>query len=102
MGENDSTISSELGQNTGTDLIRSIYGDRDDLVGGNLFDWLPETMPPAWELLASINTRRQAADVCKLELEARPRKTWKTTHEPFYCGHRFGHRKLWPSIPSLA
>lgn len=53
MGEDDSAISSELGQATDADLIRSIYGDPDDLVGGHLHDWLPENGRPAWDLIAS-------------------------------------------------
>jgi len=52
QGTDDSSIAGELGQTTNGDLIRSVYGDPDDLHGGALFDWLPEDHAPAWNLLA--------------------------------------------------
>jgi hypothetical protein len=52
QGEDDATIAGELGQITNGALIRSVYGDPSDLMGGNLFDWLPEDTTPAWALLA--------------------------------------------------
>jgi integrase len=52
QGEDDATISGELGQTTNGQLIRDVYGDPQDLLGGNLFDWLPEDCAPAWSLLA--------------------------------------------------
>ena len=52
QGEDDATISGELGQTTNGELIRSVYGDPQDLIGGQLFDWLPEDTAPAWDLLA--------------------------------------------------
>lgn len=56
QGLDDSTIACELGQTTNGKLIRDTYGDPDDMVGGALFDWLPEDekqkpMPAAWALL---------------------------------------------------
>ena len=53
QGEDDATIAGELGQSTNGELIRSVYGDPQDLHGGNLFDWLPEDTAPAWTLLAA-------------------------------------------------
>lgn len=53
QGVDDSAIAGELGQTSNGKLIRSVYGDPDDMVGGALFDWLPETGQPAWELLAN-------------------------------------------------
>jgi integrase len=52
QGADDSTIAGELGQTTNGQLIRNVYGDPDDLMGGKLFDWLPEDTAPAWDLLA--------------------------------------------------
>lgn len=56
QGHEDSMIASELGQTTKGELIREVYGDPDDMVGGALFDWLPEDdkqqpTNPAWKLL---------------------------------------------------
>ena len=53
QGEDDATISGELGQTTNGQLIRDVYGDPQDLIGGALFDWLPEDTAPAWNLLAA-------------------------------------------------
>ena len=53
QGEDDATIAGELGQSTNGELIRSVYGDPQDLHGGNLFDWLPEDAAPAWALLTT-------------------------------------------------
>jgi integrase len=53
QGEDDTTIALELGQTTNGKLIRSTYGDPQDLVGGQLFDWLPEDCAPAWNLLGT-------------------------------------------------
>jgi integrase len=57
QGVEDPTIAGELGQTTNGKLIRDTYGDPDDMVGGALFDWLPENdkqepITPAWKLLA--------------------------------------------------
>ena len=53
QGADDATIAgAELGQTTNGDLIRSVYGDPQDLHGGALFDWLPEDKGPCWALLA--------------------------------------------------
>ena len=52
QGADDSTIASELGQTSKGDLIRNTYGNPDELVGGKMFDWLPEDAAPAWNLLA--------------------------------------------------
>lgn len=51
QGADDATIAVELGQSSNGDLIRSVYGDPGDGVGGNLYDWLPADGAPAWELL---------------------------------------------------
>ena len=51
QGEDDAAIAGELGQSTNGELIRSVYGDPQDLHGGQLFDWLPEDSAPAWTLL---------------------------------------------------
>ena len=51
-GTDDAAIAGELGQTTNGDLIRSVYGDPDDLRGGDLFDWLPADTAPAWNLLS--------------------------------------------------
>ncbi len=53
QGADDATIAGELGQTTNGELIRSVYGDPQDLIGGQMFDWLPEDHAPAWELLAA-------------------------------------------------
>ena len=52
QGADDATIAGELGQSTNGELIRSVYGDPDDLRGGSMFDWLPEDTAPAWNLLS--------------------------------------------------
>ena len=51
QGADDSTIAGELGQTTNGELIRSVYGDPDDMRGGNLHDWLPKEGKPAWAQL---------------------------------------------------
>lgn len=60
QGADDSVIAGELGQITNGKLIRDTYGNGDDLRGGALFDWLPETngkaTPPAWQLLTEQTT----------------------------------------------
>jgi hypothetical protein len=53
QGVDDSAIAGELGQTTNGDLIRSVYGDPQDLHGGALFDWLPDDAAPSWDLLAA-------------------------------------------------
>lgn len=53
QGADDSVIAGELGQTTNGKLIRDTYGDPDDLRGSALFDWLPETGQPAWQLLTA-------------------------------------------------
>jgi hypothetical protein len=50
----DSAIASDLGQTTNGELIRSTYGDPQDLVGGAFFDWLPADCAPAWNLLNRV------------------------------------------------
>jgi integrase len=57
QGTDDATIAGELGQTTNGDLIRSVYGDPQDLLGGQLFDWLPEDHGPAWNFLAAQTGR---------------------------------------------
>ena len=57
QGADDATIALELGQSTNGDLIRSVYGDPRDPVGGNLHDWLPAGGVPAWELLKPASER---------------------------------------------
>lgn len=57
QGADDATIAGELGQTTNGKLIRDTYGNPDDLIGGALFDWLPEQQDgqpaaPAWATLA--------------------------------------------------
>lgn len=51
QGIDDSAIANELGQKSDGDLIRSVYGDPMDPVGGNLHDWIPSG-PAAWHALA--------------------------------------------------
>lgn len=52
QGADDATIAGELGQTTNGALIRSTYGDPDDMLGGALYDWLPAPPTrPAWDLL---------------------------------------------------
>lgn len=51
QGADDATIAVELGQSSNGALIRSVYGDPDDAVGGNLHDWLPAEGDPAWHQL---------------------------------------------------
>jgi integrase len=56
QGAEDPTIAGELGQTTNGKLIRDTYGDPEDMVGGALFDWLPENekqepVDPSWKLL---------------------------------------------------
>jgi hypothetical protein len=53
-GVDDTQIAMELGQTTNGKLIRSTYGDPDDLYASGLFDWLPETGLPAWNILAKV------------------------------------------------
>lgn len=53
QGTDDAAIAGELGQTTNGALIRSVYGDPQDLHGGGLFDWLPDDAMPAWNLLAA-------------------------------------------------
>jgi integrase len=54
QGCDDSAIASDLGQTTNGELIRSTYGDPQDLVGGAFFDWLPADCAPAWNLLNRV------------------------------------------------
>lgn len=56
QGAADPAIACELGQTTNGELIRETYGNPDDMVGGALFDWLPEDdkqnpVATAWKLL---------------------------------------------------
>lgn len=62
QGIDDSAIAAELGQKSDGELIRSVYGDPMDPVGGNLHDWLPKENPPAWRQL----TIAQAANIIAL------------------------------------
>lgn len=59
-GIDDAQIAIELGQSTNGKLIRSTYGDPEDLFASGLFDWLPETegtpTKPAWNQLKSPST----------------------------------------------
>jgi len=50
-GMEDNIIAGELGQTTDGALIRSTYGDGDDMRGSGLFDWLPKESKPAWHAL---------------------------------------------------
>lgn len=51
-GKDPATVAAELGQTTGGSLIRTVYGNPNDPIGGNLYDWLPnDGQPAAWELL---------------------------------------------------
>jgi len=61
QGEDDATIAGELGQTTKGKLIRDVYGDPQDLLGGALFDWLPEDAAPAWAILAQAQTKRDTS-----------------------------------------
>ena len=61
QGEDDASIAGELGQTTQGDLIRSVYGDPQDLHGGQLFDWLPAKGEPAWALLNQQATPEKPA-----------------------------------------
>lgn len=49
QGADDITIGVELGQTSNGKLIRNVYGDPLDPVGGNLHDWLPANGQPAWK-----------------------------------------------------
>lgn len=53
QGIDDSTIAAELGQKSDGSLIRSVYGDPLDPVGGNLHDWLPTEGTAAWQTLTT-------------------------------------------------
>jgi integrase len=58
QGADDATIAVELGQRSNGDLIRSVYGDPQETVGGNLHDWLPadaqgHPLPAPWAQLTS-------------------------------------------------
>lgn len=53
QGMDDATIAVELGQSSNGDLIRSVYGDPGDTVGGNQFDWIPKDTAPAWTVLTA-------------------------------------------------
>lgn len=65
MGADDSTIAGELGQTTNGELIRSVYGDPQDMTGGELFDWLPNDCAPAWNLLAAQPMRKPVTDLSR-------------------------------------
>lgn len=52
QGADDITIGVELGQTSNGKLIRNVYGDPLDPVGGNLHDWLPGNGLPAWRMIA--------------------------------------------------
>lgn len=56
QGIDDALIATELGQTSDGKLIRSVYGDPGDIVGGALFDWMPaddkqQPLNPAWQAL---------------------------------------------------
>ena len=57
MGIDDATIACELGQSTNGALIRSVYGNPRDPVGGMLHDWLPAqdgtALDTAWQQLTA-------------------------------------------------
>jgi hypothetical protein len=62
QGADDSTIAGELGQTTNGELIRTTYGDPQDLHGGAMFDWLPEDAAPAWNFVASFVASKPTQD----------------------------------------
>jgi len=64
QGTDDVAISVELGQTSSGKLIRSIYGNPVDPVGGCLHDWLPAHKHPAWHLLCDTTVIRR--DTAKL------------------------------------
>lgn len=51
QGADDAQIAVELGHSSNGKLIRDVYGEPRDPVGGNLHDWLPADRSPAWEQL---------------------------------------------------
>lgn len=51
--EDDPAIALMLGQSSNGALVRSVYGDPDDIKGDKLFDWTPAGAEPAWKLLAA-------------------------------------------------
>lgn len=53
QGLDDAAIAVELGQSSNGKLIRSVYGDPVDTVGGSLHDWLPADAAPAWQQLTA-------------------------------------------------
>lgn len=66
FGKDDSEISGELGQATDAKLIRSVYGDPEDLVGGKLHDWLPNEGKPAWDILnnSKLPAKKEKKQLC--------------------------------------
>ena len=69
QGADDATIAGELGQTTNGQLIRAVYGDPADMLGGQLFDWLPSAasgVPVAWQLLAQSDTSMIRQNVSKI------------------------------------
>lgn len=77
QGADDSTIAGELGQTTNGDLIRSVYGNPDDLHGGQMHDWLPAgDAPTAWAMLPQINLAQRRA-----QIEARRQQTRDTSKD---------------------
>ena len=70
QGIDDAQIAIELGQSTNGKLIRSTYGDPEDLFASNAFDWLPANQetaqpePAAWTILTQSPRRyvRYVAD----------------------------------------
>jgi integrase len=62
-GVDDLAIAVELGQASNGKLIRDVYGDPDDGVGGRLYDWLSADGAPAWSVLAPGATENQLLSV---------------------------------------
>lgn len=67
QGIDDSTIAAELGQKSDGDLIRSVYGDPMDPVGGNLHDWIPTQGNPAWQLISNRADQTNIIPLAKIK-----------------------------------
>lgn len=51
QGADDAQIALELGHSSNGKLIRNVYGEPRDPIGGNLHDWQPADKTPAWGIL---------------------------------------------------
>lgn len=86
QGADDATIAGELGQTTNGQLIRAVYGDPADMIGGQLFDWQPSPeskIIPAWKLLAQIEVKsgqKVDTDWIRPNVSRIPQGTGKATH----------------------